>query len=285
MRSTLQEYVPSTADSPREAGRLLTDLEVIGVEGWDGPTGTRLLDFIRRDLVRPLVLGAGLRGPAADQAEATGWQAAWEVLAGQDVRAAASPWGVVWKAVHRAVFGEVVAARFQVSPRKAWALRAVGSGATPAPFVCGYEDCTDDDGARPAAGDGDVALAVRAAVGDATRALVRAGWPRALAEVLVGRIVEDAEPGQGANVEKTGWRGLSAELGLPGWQVRRVQVALFGAPGWPGLLERLLRADDDAPLADLGVQAALRATRVRSRRSPALEAHRAEAAATLSMAS
>ena len=53
-------------------------------------------------------------------------------------------------------------------------------------------------------------------------------------------------------------------------------VVLLGAPGWAGLLERLLRGEDAA--ADPGMRAALHATRVKSRRSPALAAARAEAA-------
>ncbi len=117
MLSTVQHRPDSAAPAaPRETGRLLADLAVIDVEGWGGPTGTALLDFVRDDLVRPLVLGTGLRDLAAWQAEATGWEAAWEALSHPSLPAAASPWGVVWTAVRRAVLGEVVTARYHASP-------------------------------------------------------------------------------------------------------------------------------------------------------------------------
>ncbi|HWS57849.1 MAG TPA: hypothetical protein VN257_04860, partial [Actinotalea sp.] len=103
--------------------------------------------------------------------------------------------------------------------------------------------------------------------------LAEAGWPRALAAELVARMVEDAAPGQVGSIEQSGWRTLAAELGLPPWQVRRVMVVLFGAPGWPGLLERLL-LDEDVR-GDLALRAAVISTRRKSRRSPALEAARA----------
>jgi len=284
MLSTVQYRPEAPArTAPRETGRLLADLAVIDVEGWGGPTGTALLDFVRDDLVRPLVLGTGLRDLAAWQAEATGWEAAWEALSHPSLPAAASPWGVVWTAVRRAVLGEVVTARYHASPRRAWALRAGaltgdgGDGGTPAPGMCRWEDLTeadhptttetDDDGAAPG---------VRGALTTARDALVRVGWAREVAEDLLERIVRDAAPGQGESLAKTGWRAAAADLGLPPWQVRRVMVALLGAPGWAGLLERLLRGEDAA--ADPGMWAALRATRVKSRRSPALEARRAEAA-------
>jgi len=55
---------------PRDNAGLLTMLDKVADEGWDGPTGRRLLTFIRERLARPLAVGAGLRGLAASQAEA-----------------------------------------------------------------------------------------------------------------------------------------------------------------------------------------------------------------------
>jgi hypothetical protein len=48
----------------RDRDTVLQLLDVIDTEGWDGPTGTRLLDYVRDTVVRPLVVDAGLRGAA-----------------------------------------------------------------------------------------------------------------------------------------------------------------------------------------------------------------------------
>ncbi len=88
---------------------LLEELFAIEAEGWGGPRGERLLSYVRSHIVAPQVAAAGLRGPAADQAEATGWAVAWETMATKSIRAARSPWGVLWIAVRRAIMGEVVA--------------------------------------------------------------------------------------------------------------------------------------------------------------------------------
>ncbi len=271
-------FAPSTPDTPRHPGHLLRALEVIDTDGWDGPTGTALLGFVRDDLVRPLVLGAGLRGAAAAQAEATGWEAAWEVLAHPGLRTVASPWGVVWKAVNRAVLGEVLAALYHVSPRRAWALRGAPPGHPGGTSlgVCSLHE-PGVEVADPSAGpEGLDRAEVRAAVAAAARVLLRAGWPPQDAEELLTRIVEDPAPASGTSVAKSGWLAVASDLDLPPWQVRRVMVLLFGAPDWAGLLERALRGEDVD--TDLALRAAARATRVRSRRSPALEARRAAAA-------
>ena len=80
---------PRTLDS-REG--LLAELAVIDTEGWEGRTAQRLLSYVRSHIVRPQVAAAGLRGPVADQAEATGWAVVWEVLARPSIRTAATPW-------------------------------------------------------------------------------------------------------------------------------------------------------------------------------------------------
>lgn len=77
---------------------------------------------MRERLARPLVIGAGLRGLAASQAEASAWQAAWEVLAFQNLGDADKPWRVVWKAAQRAVTGAVVSARYGTDPWRSWRL-------------------------------------------------------------------------------------------------------------------------------------------------------------------
>src|SRR5665647_86828 len=69
---------PATREPTREPGcrpdpvpitrtrqSLLNALETIDSEGWDGPTGTTLLQSLRTELVRPLAIDTGLRGRAA----------------------------------------------------------------------------------------------------------------------------------------------------------------------------------------------------------------------------
>ena len=83
----------------------------IDIEGWDGLTGRQLLHDVRRAVVVPVVRGSGLRGPAADQAEATGWAAAWDALRRPTARTALNPGGMIWTAVRRAVAAEGAFAR------------------------------------------------------------------------------------------------------------------------------------------------------------------------------
>ena len=104
----------STLDS--RAG-LLGALAVIDSEGWDGPAAQRLLSHVRAHIVRPQLAAAGLRGPAADQAEATGWAAAWEALTRSSFRTATTPWGLLWVAVRRAILGEVLASAYLSTAR------------------------------------------------------------------------------------------------------------------------------------------------------------------------
>ncbi len=75
--TTTEASALAPAASPRDNAGLLRMLEQIADEGWDGPTGRRLLTFVRERLARPLAVGAGLRGLAASQAEASAWQVAW----------------------------------------------------------------------------------------------------------------------------------------------------------------------------------------------------------------
>jgi hypothetical protein len=58
-------------------------LQVIDREGWDGPTATELLLYLRENLVRLQVRDTALNRPAFAQAEATGWAVAWETLTGR----------------------------------------------------------------------------------------------------------------------------------------------------------------------------------------------------------
>jgi hypothetical protein len=120
------DYDITTTPTPirRDRPSLLHQLSIIDTEGWDGPAGTRLLQSLRTELVRPLTIHLGLRGAAASQAEATAWEAVWVEATNPSLRTAQSPWGVLWRTARRAVLNEVVATRFASSPRHGWLLAA-----------------------------------------------------------------------------------------------------------------------------------------------------------------
>jgi hypothetical protein len=108
--------------SPQDLTRdsLFATLDRVEVEGWDGTVASELLDHVLRYLVRPQVRALRLHGLAADQAEATGWETAWETLRRPYLRTTENPVGVLWVAIRRAIRGEVVAARLATSPRRGW---------------------------------------------------------------------------------------------------------------------------------------------------------------------
>jgi hypothetical protein len=102
----------------RDQPGLLDALAAIDIEGWEGHTATALLHYVRTEIVRPLTIDVGLRGAAASQAEATGWETVWVTLTKPSLRTAASPWGVLWQAARRAVLGEIVAAKYATEERR-----------------------------------------------------------------------------------------------------------------------------------------------------------------------
>ena len=85
----------------RDRPSLLHQLSIIDAEGWDGPAGTPLLQYLRTELVRPLTIHLGLRGAAASQGEATAWEAVWLEATNPSLRTAQSPWGVLWRTARR----------------------------------------------------------------------------------------------------------------------------------------------------------------------------------------
>lgn len=86
-------------------------LDRVDSEGWNGSSGRELLELVRCEIVRPLVRRSGLRGLAADQAEATGWEVAWQTLDRPSTRVAENPGGMVWVAVRRGIHAEAAAQR------------------------------------------------------------------------------------------------------------------------------------------------------------------------------
>ena len=251
---------------------LLSVLTTIDGEGWDGAAGTRLLTFIRADLVRPLVAGWGLRGFAASQAEASAWQAAWRVLTTARLREADSPWGVVWKAASRAVHGEAAAALFGKAERRSWEMLAAADPAAQLESLEKWIDMGLD-----AISDDYLAESVDFTIAQETAAaaLSAAGWQRDEADHIVAMTVQLQALPRDRRCTVIGWRTMADELGLPPWQARRLCVVLLGTPEWLGLIPRLVLNGSGA-LRTPGTGAALRSTRVRRHRSPVLAAQRAE---------
>jgi len=270
---------------PRDRDGLLAVLDVIDRTGWDSPTGESLLEYVRKTVVLPAVGSVGIRGSAADQAEASAWSATWEAMTGPYLRGAESPWGVLWATARRAALGEAVAGDFGTGARKAWRAlastdpgiaRSQGAGAgSPANGVglvsldaladAGYElaDRTPD-GRRSGAHLSAVVLA-----------LVGAGWSEPVARRTIDELAAVVNLDDRGGAWPQGWRELAAHLGLPPWQVRRVAIVLLGAQGWPGLLERLVLEGPDV-LTDPPMRAALRSTTLWWLPNPITAAERAE---------
>ena len=257
---------------------LLQELVAIEAAGWGSVNGERLLSYVRDHIVRPQVAAAGLRGPAADQAEATGWAVAWETLNRTSIHTAGSPWGVLWVAVRKAIAGERFAADYQASVRNSWragnarleqpmAGRA-GGFARPLSLSLLLEEGWEPE-AEPWACTG-LGRRLEALI----EALVHVGWERRAAHAVVEGIALAAVRDGKATADAKGWRPLAARLGLPPWQVRRVTVLLLGAPGWPGLVERMASHGCQV-LEDDSIVAAMRSTTTSSCPPPPAAARRA----------
>ena len=257
---------------------LLRELVAIEAAGWGSVKGETLLSYVRDHIVRPQLSAAGLRGPAADQAEATGWAVAWETLNRASIHTASSPWGVVWVAVRKAIAGERLAADYQASVRNSWRAEnarleqpmagRAGGFARPLSLSLLLEEGWEPE-AEPWACTG-VGRRLEAVI----EALVHVGWERPAAHAVVEGIALTAVRDGKATADAKGWRPLAARLGLPPWQVRRVTVLLLGAPGWPGLVERMASHGCQVLEVD-SIVAAMRSTTTNSCPPPPAAARRA----------
>lgn len=245
----------------RKRDVLLAWLDVIDAQGWDGPAAGELLKFIRVDIVRPLVIYAGLRGLAAGQAESTAWQEAWFALRQPALRTAAEPWGVLWGTARRAALGERVTAKFLSSVRSSWRYeRDMREGGMASPLS--LDELLDRGWAPPAPeAQPDEVAGVAGAVDDAAGALRSAGWPTAQARLIVAIIVLDV-PKHDPRCTTVGWRDLASQVGIAPWQARRLMVLLRGTPSAPGLIRRL-RDEGRQVLREPSVRQALYASRQR----------------------
>ena len=227
-----------------------SQLDVVAVRGWDDPAGRALLEHLRRAVVRPVVRRAGLRGAAADHALASGWQAAWDALRRPSARTSANPAGMVWVAVRRAVWAEVVAG---------------GSVER-----CVSLDATDARGGVPPG-----ALPVREAarLGPTLErlvgALVEEGWPDSQVRDAVVILADGARSGDAGGAPMTHWRWAALRLGLAPWQASRLAGILLGGAGFSGVLA-LMVEHGPGVLDDSAIRAALASTRARWAASPRL---------------
>ena len=278
---------------PRDREGLLAILGDIDRAGWNCPVADELLTYVRATVVRPNVAATGLTGAAAEQAEATAWEATWEALARPSLRSARSPWGVLWATARRAAFGELVAGTYCTDVWTGWRLArpdsedgvagdqlAGGSGVFRHHPPVSLADLADRGIELPAHPQlsGPASSTLLSAV---VRALVDAGWSEGPAELIVDAVSGGAEDDSRTRSGARGWRHLAQAFDMPPWQVRRVTIVMLGAPGWPGLVERLA-TDGQRVLADPGLLAALRSTVVAWSPSPATAARRAAQTAALS---
>jgi hypothetical protein len=258
----------------RDRVGLLAALDSVDQDGWDSQAGRTLLLYVRDDVVRPVVVAVGLRGAVADQAEATGWSAAWEVLTSPGLRTVDSPWGVLWVAVRRAVLGDVVAGTFATSQRSAWRL-AHADNAERRPRLVSLSTLIDT-GREPPNDAWLEAPRPGPLLDLVVEALAAAGWEVGKARTVVEAVAASATRDGKASSDAQGWRRVAAHLGIPPWQVRRVTIVLLGAPGWPGLVERVA-CRGPGVLEEPEAMAALRSTAVSWLPSPASAARRAAA--------
>lgn len=258
------------ADPPqieRTRAGLLTMLDAVDVEGWDGPTATALLTYVRHGLVRPLTIDTGLRGAAASQAEATAWEAVWLQLCDPHLRSAKSPWGVIWQTARRAVLGELLAARWGTGWRRAWehdTEERAGAERRPVSLesLVGVAESAPPGPAPSSC----VTTCVSAALDAAAGGLADAGWDSEDARQIVGEIAV-MEEALGHDATVVGWRPLATRLGLPPWQARRLTFLLRGSVERPGLLARLI-SEGNAVLDERAVRSSLAGTRTRTRPTP-----------------
>lgn len=249
----------------RDRAGLLSALATIDDVGWDSVVGESLLVYVRATVVRPHLVHTRLCNAAREQAEATAWEAVWEALTDDSIRTAESPWGVLWQVARHSVLGEIIAGEYGTDARKSWRARrrsaqknpgstprrASDSGAAP----ISLEDLPNG-GAEVADEAGLLSLDACPLLMLVVDALVEVGWTRSTA----ARVVEAVACSAGrVGSDAVDWRLFATALQIPGWQVRRVAVAVLGVPGWPGLVQQLA-TDGPAILELAGAQAAMRST-------------------------
>lgn len=234
-------------------------LHDVDLHGWDGAAGRQLLECVRTSVVLPVVRRSGLRGPAADQAEASAWEAAWDALRRPTARTADNPGGMVWVAARRAVWAELDSARAPAVNTPTVTPAADERGAQRLHHVS--LDYLMDAGwqpieALPTADELSGPLVARL-----VSALVDAGWQRRDAIDAIAIMADHAAPRSAGHVG-TRWRWVALKLGVPEWRARRLASLLLGDADSPGIME-LVTEHGAGAFDDVMVRAALRSTTVR----------------------
>lgn len=228
-------------------------LRQIDESGWDSRAARELLVAVRVCVAQPAVRRSGLRGPAADQAEASAWAAAWDALRRPSARTAENPMGMAWVAARRAVAAEA-------SP---------DGMAHDHPFRTPLLLSVDDliaGGWSPTAAPLWVEPVPLGPMTEAiASALVGAGWTSEGVEEALYLLAEGAQ-NRGAAVVVP-WRGVADVLGIAHWRVRRLSTLLLGCAGGPGLVE-IVAAHGAGVLSDPVLVDAVQSTTRRSRPGP-----------------
>lgn len=255
---------------------LLETLMSVDREGWEGDCAGQLLSHVRDHIVRPQVISSGLSGPAASQAEATGWEVAWEILNRGHLREIENPWGWIWVAVRRAIQGEVMSALYLTEERKSWRAREGRDKSQECRPHVSLEQLLETGWERAASTSVRLQLGrpLQAVVG----ALVQVGWEPRSAHAVVEAVAATVTRHDVSSMSAQGWRTVANDLGVPPWQVRRVTVVLLGGPGWPGAMERMVE-EGLVVLDDPAMRAALKSTANYFLPTPLLAARQATRAA------
>lgn len=186
------------------AEHLHRQLDLIADQGWDGPVAQQLLCDLRAHVVRPVVRASSLRGPAADQAEATGWAAAWEALRRPTARSAENPGGMIWSAVRRSIGAEVRHGLRSGTPcggPTELDVASVRRGSEPIA-----------EARRPGRAEGQTRTPHLDLVQDL---LVAEGWDRRILAEVIQQLAE-------RHAQRPAWRVVSIEVEIAAWQVRRL---------------------------------------------------------------
>ena len=184
------------------------------------------------------MIDVGLRGLAASQAESSAWQAAWIAMSKPELRRAASPWGVLWRAAKRAALGEVVAARYGKVERRAWELLRPADGTAPVRLPLSLDVLLDAGwDVTGSAGHGPELQELTA---PAIRGLIAVGWPGDDAARIVAAVIDLPDARDDPRSEALGWRHMATDLacsrGRRGACVSRYEAPRPGA----GLFARVL---------------------------------------------
>jgi hypothetical protein len=255
---------------PRD--ELLALLDRVDVEGWDGPTGRVLLELVRDRVVRWSVASYRLPGRMAAEAEASAWSAAWESLASPYLRTTEEPMNVLWAVARRAVAAEVLASKLLCDARESRRLSPLGPRSADggrARVVRERPPLSLDRLAEHPDFDltDDTSAWASPLLDRFVAAMIAEGWPQPRAAEAVQVVASSARRNGYRFTTAAGWRRLAGLLDLPPWQMRRLTILLVGAPGWPGLIERMSTQGRHV-INQPGARLAIRSTLDRQLRPP-----------------